>query len=135
MRQKGVLLGLVEAVNLVDEDDGPGAEVARFFGIGHDLLDFLDPGQHGRKLDELRLGAMGDDLRQRGFAHARRTPKKNRARIVALDLHAQWLAGAEDVFLAGELVQIARPHAVGQRPRPVDRLLRVRNGSKKTHSS
>jgi hypothetical protein len=50
-------------------------------------------------------------------------------------LHAQRLAGTEDVFLAGELVQIAWPHAVGQRSRPVDRFLRVRSGSKKTHSS
>jgi hypothetical protein len=102
--------------------------------IVHDLLDFLDPGQHGRKLDELRLGAMSDDLRQGCLAHARRTPKKNRAGIVAFDLHAQRLARTEDVFLAGELVQIAWPHAVGQRPRPVDRFFWLRGGAKKTHS-
>ena len=100
-------------MNLVDENNRPRAEVARFFGIGHDQLDFLDPRQNGRKLDELRLGTVSDDLRQRCFSHAWRTPKKNRTGIVAFYLHAQRLAGPQDVFLAGELVQIAWPHAVG----------------------
>ncbi len=35
--------------------------------------------------------------------------------IVALDLHAQRLAGADQVLLAAQLLQGARAHALGQR--------------------
>ncbi len=38
---------------------------------------------------KLAFGRFGNDLGQRGFAHARRTPEDHRAGIVALDLHAQ----------------------------------------------
>ena len=56
MRQKGILLRFVEAVNFVDEDDGARAVLAGAVGIAHDLLDFLDAGEHGGKLDEVGLG-------------------------------------------------------------------------------
>ena len=51
VRQEGVLLGFVEAVNFIDEEDGAGA-VGGPFGVGHDLLDFLDAGEDGGELDE-----------------------------------------------------------------------------------
>ena len=116
MRQERVLLRLVEAVNLVDEDDGARAILPRALGIGHDLLDFLDAGQHGGELDELRLGHARDDLRQRGLAGARRSPEDERANIVALDLRAQRLAGRDQMLLADKLIERPRTHAIGQRP-------------------
>ena len=117
--QKGILLRFVEAVNLVDEDDGARAVLAGAFGVGHDLLDFLDPGEHGGELDELRLGHAGDDLRQRGLAGARRSPEDERTGVVALDLRAQGLAGTDQLFLPGKFFERARTHAVRQRPRAV----------------
>ena len=45
--QEGVLLGFVEAVDLIDEEDGAGAEAGGLFGVDHDLLDLLDAGEHG----------------------------------------------------------------------------------------
>ena len=42
VRQKGVLLGLVEAMDLVDEQDRARAEAGGFVGVDHHLLDFLD---------------------------------------------------------------------------------------------
>ena len=56
--QEGVLLGLVEAVDLIDEEDGAGAESRRFFGVDHDLLDLLDAGEDGGELDEAGAGAL-----------------------------------------------------------------------------
>ncbi len=53
--EEGVLLGLVEAVNLVDEEDGAGAEVGGLFRLDHDLLDLLDAAEHGGELDEAGL--------------------------------------------------------------------------------
>ena len=88
VRQKSVLLGFVEAMHLVDEDDGASAVLPCPLGVGHDLLDFLDPAEHGGELDEVGVSHAGDDLGQRGFAHAGRSPEDQRAGIVALDLYA-----------------------------------------------
>ena len=53
-RQKRVLLRLVEAVNLVDEDDRAAAQApAAILRRGHDVLDFLDAGEHGAEGDEV----------------------------------------------------------------------------------
>ena len=105
----------VEAMDLVDEDDGAGAVLAGAFGVGHHLLDLLDPGQDGGELDEFGLGDFGDDLGQSGFADAGRPPEDDRTDVVALDLHAQRLARRKDVLLPDELIEGARPHAVGKR--------------------
>ncbi len=113
--QERVLLGFVEAVHFVDEDDGARAVLPRAFGLGHDLLDFLDAAHHGRELDELGVGHAGDDLGQRGLADAGRAPEDERAGVVALDLHAKGFAGAENVLLPDELVERAGAHALGKR--------------------
>jgi len=47
-RQEGALLGFVEAVDLVDEDDRRLAvHPLMVLGLGHDVLDFLDAGKDG----------------------------------------------------------------------------------------
>ena len=114
MWQKSVLLGAIEAMNLIDEQDGTRAVSAGFFRVGHHLLDFFDPGKHGGKLYELSFGDMCDDLRQRGLARARRSPEDDGAGIVTLNLQAERLARADDVLLADKLVERARTHTVGQ---------------------
>jgi hypothetical protein len=113
--QEGVLLGLVEAVDLIDEEDGAGAEFRRFFGVDHDLLDLLDAGEHGGELDEAGAGDVGDDAGEGGLADSGRSPEDHRGRVVALDLNAERLAGGEEMLLADVLVEVARAHAVGER--------------------
>jgi hypothetical protein len=54
--QEGVLLGLVEAMDLVDEEDGARAVGGGLFGVDHDLLDLLDAGEDGGELDEAGVG-------------------------------------------------------------------------------
>ena len=71
-------------------------------GGDHDLLDFLDAGENGGKLDEVGLGDAGNDFGERGLAGAGRSPEDHRGGIVAFDLHAQWLAGADQMFLPDE---------------------------------
>ena len=95
MRQECILLCLVETVNLVDEDDGSCPVLPRPLGLGHHLLDLFNSGQHGGKLNELRLGHVGDDFRERGLAGAGRAPENKRTGVVALDLHAQRLARSD----------------------------------------
>src|SRR5258708_24914058 len=41
VRKEGVLLGFVEAVDFVDEDDGAEAAAGFFFGFGHDFFYFF----------------------------------------------------------------------------------------------
>ena len=117
VREESVLLGFVEAMDFVDEDDRARAVLAGAFGIGHHLLDFLDAREHGGKLDEFGLGDAGDNFCERGFARAGRPPEDHGAGIVTLDLHAQRLARTDQVLLPDEFFERARTHAVGERTR------------------
>ena len=135
VRQKGILLRFVEAVDFVDEDDGARAVLAGALGIAHDLLDFLDAGEHGGELDEVGLGDAGNDLGERGFAGAGRAPEDHRGGIVALDLHAQRFAGADQVLLADEFIERARAHAVGERACALGGGIVVRDGREEVHKS
>jgi hypothetical protein len=117
VRQEGVLLRFVEAVNFVDEDDGARAVLAGAVGIAHDLLDFLDAGEHSGKLDKIGFGNARNNFGESGLAGARRAPENHRGGVVALDLHAQRFRGSDQVLLSDEFIECARAHAVGQRAR------------------
>ena len=94
-RQKRVLLRLVEAVDLVDEDDrAASGRAADALGLAHHVADFLDAGHHGAEGHEARLGRVGDDARQRRLAGAGRAPEDDRLQQVALDGLAERFAWA-----------------------------------------
>ena len=115
-RQERVLLRLVEAVDLVDEDDrAPAGRSRGSLGVGHHVLDLLDAGEHGAERHEPRLRRVGDDARERRLAGARRSPEDDRLQQVALDGLAQRPARREQILLADELVERARPHPLGER--------------------
>ena len=113
--KESVLLGFVEAVNFVHEDDGAVAGLGFEFGSGPDFLDFFYAGEHGAEGNEIGLGEPCDKARESGFAAAGRSPEKHGTEIVGLDLHAQRFAGTEKFFLADEFVEGARAHALGER--------------------
>ncbi|CAH0327009.1 hypothetical protein SRABI128_05703 [Microbacterium sp. Bi128] len=74
--QQGVLLGLVEAVDLIQEEDGGGLEqVARGQGFVHHAADVLDTGGDGGELDELPPWALGNHMGKGGLAGTRRAPE------------------------------------------------------------
>ena len=88
--QQGVLLGLGEAVDLVDEQHGAPAGVGELpLGGGDDRAHLLDPGVERGELDELPLGGQRDDVRERGLAGAGRAVEDQRHRLVGLDQPAQ----------------------------------------------
>ncbi len=124
-RQEGILLCLVEAMDLVHEDDRAAAGAAPpILRRRHDLLDLLDAGQHRAERDEMRLGQLRDDAGERGLAGARRSPEDDRLQQVAFDGLAQRFAGAEDFVLTDDLVERSRTYALGER-RPRSRRPRV----------
>ena len=67
--QERVLLGLVEAVDLVDEEDGALAvQVAAVLCLVDRLADVGDPGEHGVDGDEMGARRVGDDVGEGGLA-------------------------------------------------------------------
>jgi hypothetical protein len=84
--QEGVLLGLAEAVHLVDEQHRLAAPMGQ---VGARLLDrgphLLDAGRHGRDLHEGTVGGAAHDRGDGGLARARRPPQQQRQGLAALD--------------------------------------------------
>jgi len=135
VRQEGILLRFVEAMNFVDKNDGARAVLAGAVGIAHDLLDFLDAGEHGGKLDEVSLGDTGDDLGKGSLTGARRAPEDHRGGIVPLDLYAQRLAGSDQMLLPDEFIERSWAHAVGERARASSGGIVIRDGREQVHKS
>ena len=115
VRQEGVLLTAIEAMNLVHEENGPPAAAGALgFRLRHDLAYLLDARQDGREGNEARPRDLGHEEGQRGLARARRSPEDHRVQGAVLEGAAQDLTGADEVLLAHDLVQGSRPHAVGE---------------------
>ena len=114
--QEGVLLGLVEAMNLVDEEDGAGEAVASSgLGGGDDLAQVGDAAGDGRESSESGVGDSRDHPGDRRLAAARRTPKDAGGRGIGFDRSAQRCVGSDQLDLADDLVEIAGPHARRER--------------------
>ena len=115
--QEGVLLGLVEAVDLVDEEHRAAAvHPLLLAGLLDHRPDLLDPGQHRREMNEVRPGVTGDDAGECRFPAAGRPPEDHGKNPVGLGRMPDQRPLAHDLPLADELVQAAGPHALGQRP-------------------
>ena len=115
--QEGVLLGLVEAMDFVHEEDGAATlQLLLAPGLVDHGPDLLDAREHGGELEVVRAGLAGDDARERGLAASRRPPQDHREDAVLLGRHADDRPLAHEVRLPDELGQAARPHAFGQGP-------------------
>jgi hypothetical protein len=114
--QQDVLLGFVEAVDLVDEEDGGlAAQVAPGAGLVDLGADFGDVGFDAIEGLEAGAGGAGDDAGEGGFTGAGRSVEDQRGEAVGLDRAAEEFSFAEDVLLAGDLVERPRPHPGGER--------------------
>ena len=115
-REQGVLLGAVEAVDLVDEQDGALAVLAQAGAGPVDRLpDVFHAGGHGREgLERLGRGA-GHEAGQGGLARPRRPPQDDRRQPVGLDERSQRPPRAEEMVLAHHLVEHPGPHPGGER--------------------
>ena len=114
--QEGRLLGLVEAVDLVDEQDhGLAEELPLLFGPGHELLDLLDAGQDGAEELAGQVEVAGQHGPQGRLARAGRAPEDDGDQPVRLDELGQELALAQDMVLAVDAVEGPRAHPLGER--------------------
>ncbi len=113
--EEDVLLGFVEAVDFVEEEDGAFGGVAETeFGFGEDFADFFDADGGGIEVDEMSLCVFGVEVGEGGFAGARGAVEDEGGEAVGFDHAAEEFAGAEDVGLAGELVEGGGAHAGGE---------------------
>ena len=115
VRQERVLLRLVEAVDLVDEQDGPSAGLTpAMVGGGDDVLDFANAGRDGAERDEVRPRDRREQAGHGGLAGARRAPEDQRMEQSLFEGAPQRLAWPDEMRLADELVERARPNPLGQ---------------------
>ena len=116
--QERVLLSLVEAVDLVDEQDRAlAAERQTVLGLGDQAADLLDSREHGGERREVGPGVRGEEGGKGRLPGARRAPQDHRVKVARLDGGAEQSPGPEQVRLANELVERLRPHPLGQRGR------------------
>ena len=104
MRQEGVLLRFIEAVDFIDKQNGGSA-----------LLEVFHARKHGGHGQELCAEALRDNPRQRGFANTRAAPKQHGMRNAALHRHTQRFAFAGQMLLSQNIVQVLRTQPFGQR--------------------
>ena len=113
--QEAVLLGAVEAVDLVDEQQGRLAGGAAHARRLEGLLQVGDAGEDGADLLELIARRQGQQARDGRLSGARRPPQDHRAEAAGLDHPPDRPALAQQVVLPHHLVQRTRPQPVGQR--------------------
>jgi hypothetical protein len=114
-RQQRILLGFVETVDFVNEQDrvlAAGQIMLRLFDGGADIL---HAGQDGGQRDEFAIEGMRRQPRQRRLAHARRAPQDHRMGTAGLEDQVQRLAFAQQMALPDHLGNRFRAHGFGQR--------------------
>ncbi len=117
-RQERILLRLVEAVDLVAEEDRAAAvDAPALLGLADDLAHARHAFGHGAERDELSVGVAREQPRERRLAAARRSPQNHAADRAVLDRFAQRFAGTEQLLLADEFVERFGAQAMRERRR------------------
>jgi len=114
-RQETILLGAVEAVDLVHEEQRGLAVGAAARGFLEAFLEVGDAGEHGAELDEVQVGLFGEQAGDGGLADARGAPEDQRGKRAALEHAREGAGGAQQVILADDLRQCAGAQAVRER--------------------
>jgi len=113
--EEGVLLRLVETMDLVDEDDRSTAHPPpAILRRRHHLFDFLDSSQDRAEGHKVRLGNLRDHPGERCLAGTGWSPEDDRLQEIAFNRFAQRSAGREDRVLADDLVERSRTHPLGK---------------------
>src|SRR4051812_44926951 len=100
MRQKCILLRLVEAMYFVAEEDGALTGVCKaLLRESDDLANACNAFRHCTEMLEHRLRALGNDAGERCLASARGSPEDDAADVITFDQLAQRLARTEQMLL------------------------------------
>ena len=113
--QEAVLLGAVEAVDLVHEQQGLLSGAGGGLRLGEDLLEVGNAREDRRDGDEAQADGVGEQARDAGLAGAGRSPQDHRGEPARRDHPADRAVGAGQMLLADDLVERCRPQPVGER--------------------
>jgi hypothetical protein len=130
-RQEGILLGAVEAVDLVDEEERALAGLAAGAGRLEGLLQIGNAGEDGGDLLEMEIGLAGEKARDGRLARAGRPPEDHRAERARGEHTGERATGAEEMILPDDIGKPLGPKPVGERPRR--RLLQPRRLEERRH--
>ena len=113
--EQGILLGFVEAVYLVDEEEGRFlVEKALFSGRFDHFADLLDSGCNGREGEEGSVELRGDDPGEGGLADARRPPEDERGDVSRFEEFAEDAFRAHEMLLPDVFIEGAGSETFGQ---------------------
>jgi len=110
-------LGLVEAVDLVDEKNRLPSHLEPLLRFGHDFAHSWNPFGNGREGDEIAIGVLGDQSAESRFAGAGRAPEHHGLYRAGFDRGAERLPFCEEMLLTNELIEAFWAHARRQRLR------------------
>ena len=113
--QEAVLLGAVEAVDLVDEQQGSLAHPGRCPGFGEGLLEVGDAREHRADRGEAHAHRVGEQPGDAGLAGARRPPQDHRGQLAGRHHPPDRAFGSGQVLLADHLAERMRAQPVGER--------------------
>ena len=103
-------------MHFIDKQDGAAAGLLQYgFSTRDGFADFLDARQHRRNGNELCIKRLRHQPRQRCFADTRRPPEDHRMRFAGLKCKTQGLSRTEQMLLANDFIQCARPQTLRQR--------------------
>ena len=113
--QEDVLLGPVEAVDLIQEHHGRhGAKQGHLAAVGQELLQFRRAAADAGELHEAVARGFREDAGQGGLARARRPPHHHGGQAPTGREPRQGPPGSEKMRLAHHLVEGGRAEAFGQ---------------------
>ncbi len=115
--QEGILLGAVEAVNLVDEQERPLAMLAAAAGGFEGLAQLRHAGEHRRNLLEMEPDSIRQEPRNSCLAGAGRAPEDERHEPLLVHKPAQHAVRSQEMILADDLFEGLGAQPVGQWPR------------------
>ena len=114
--QESVLLGPVEAVDLIHEEECPFAVFPAAGGFVEGLAQIGHARKHRRQGDEMELRTPGQDPGQRGLPAPGRPPQDEAEDLAGIDHFPQGHAGTQQVLLTGHFVEGLGAHPVGEGP-------------------
>jgi hypothetical protein len=117
VRQERILLGTVEAVDLVDEQQRALADVAARPRPVEGFAQILHAGEDGRKLLELELGLAGEQPCEGGLAGPRRPPEDHADKLAAPEHAREGTARPQQVVLPDHIRKPLGAKAIGKRAR------------------
>ena len=115
--QEAVLLGAVEAVDLVDEQQRALAVAPPLACRLEHAAQVGDAREHRRQGFKVQVGLLGQQAGDRRLAAAGRSPQDQRGELARRQHAAERALGAQQVVLSEDVRQRARPQPLGERHR------------------